>query len=77
MPRTMLKIALFFREKKKQERNEFKVHINLGKALISRGHREEAISEFHEAINLKPKAPDVLNDIARFLARNFPSYQAT
>jgi serine/threonine protein kinase/Flp pilus assembly protein TadD len=60
-------IALL-REKKEQERNGIEAHIDLGKALISRGHRDEAISEFHEAIKLKRKDPGVVRDIAWFLA---------
>jgi serine/threonine-protein kinase len=50
-------------------------HIDLGKALIARGHRDEAIAELQAGIKLKPKDPDVLKDVSWFLATSPHSKQ--
>ena len=49
-------------------RNDVEAHIDLGKALIARGHRDEAFAEFHAGIKLKPKDADRLKDLAWYLA---------
>jgi len=49
-------------------RNDVEAHINLGKALIVRGHRDEAIAEFQAGIKLRPKEADRLKDLAWYLA---------
>ncbi len=60
-------IALL-REQVDHNRNDVKVHVDLGKALLARGHRDEALAEFRKAIKLTPSDTEVLKDVAWFLA---------
>jgi len=60
-------IALL-RETVGHDRNDVNARIDLGKALIARGLRDEAIAEFQAGIKLKPKDADFLNDLAWYLA---------
>jgi tetratricopeptide (TPR) repeat protein len=59
---------VLLRERVDHNRNDVEVHVDLGKALIARGHRDEAIAEFQAGIKLKPEVADLLNDLAKYLA---------
>ena len=50
-------IALL-RETVGHDRDDVNARIDLGKALMARGHRDEAIAEFQAGMTLKPKDAD-------------------
>jgi tetratricopeptide (TPR) repeat protein len=60
-------IALL-RETVCHDRHDANARIDLGKALIARGRRNEGIAEFQAGIQLKPNDADSLNDLASYLA---------